>query len=187
MATKPLPDQATLLKLLRYEPETGKLFWRERPGSMFDHGPCLSAFARAKAWNAAHADKEAFLQARPFGHLSGMILRKNYMAHRIIWKMAYGLEPDEVDHINGDPRDNRLANLRSVSPSDNCRNRRIRADNSSGVHGVYWQASDGRWRAQIGSGKSRKCLGSFTDKVSAIAARKAAEITEGFHPNHGRI
>jgi hypothetical protein len=52
---------------------------------------------------------------------------KQYFAHRIIWKLETGREPEGViDHINGETSDNRIENLRDVTHTENMRNRRSR-------------------------------------------------------------
>jgi hypothetical protein len=62
MAKRVLPDQETLLKLLRYEPETGKLFWRPRTPDMFPEGE-KSAKHNCNVWNSNNAGKPALFQA----------------------------------------------------------------------------------------------------------------------------
>lgn len=73
-----------------------------------------------------------------------------------------------VDHINGDPRDNRLENLRAISQRDNNRNTRKRRSNKSGHKGVSWDKEKGRW---VAYGKSEECktifLGRFDDVEEA--------------------
>jgi hypothetical protein len=109
-----------------------------------------------------------------------------HKAHRLAWLYVHGKLPDDqIDHIDGDGLNNRIANLRDVTSRENCRNTRLRSTNKSGVVGVYFQKSSARWRAQIGTGSGNKHLGYFTDIKDAIAARKTAEIELGYHENHG--
>ena len=96
--------------------------------------------------------------------------------HRIIWAIHNGEDPGElqVDHINGKRNDNRIGNLRLVTPSENDRNRNIRKGNVSGVTGVSYHKGKKMWDAGIGyKGKLyRRC---YKDKNHAIAARCLAE------------
>ena len=108
--------------------------------------------------------------------------RKKYLAHRIAWKLLYGEDPEEIDHINGNRSDNRITNLRSVSRLENMRNRKRASHNTSGVTGVCWYKNRSKWRAYI----SEELLGDFDKFEDAVAARKQAEKEYGYHPNHGR-
>ncbi|MCG7629004.1 HNH endonuclease [Epibacterium sp. MM17-32] len=170
-----LPDQDTLQALLRYEPDTGKLFWKERPLEL-----CKSVRAQ-KIFNTQHAGKEAFTAKHPRGYRVGAINRQNFLAHRVIWKLVYGTEPDTIDHDNGDPGDNRLDNLVDGTQQQNTRNQRLRQGNTLGVMGVY-QTEGRAWQVRL----SRDYIGTFPCLGEAILARKAAETRQGFHPHHGR-
>ncbi len=66
--------------------------------------------------------------------------------HRIAWLIAEGVWPDEVDHVNGEGRDNRLVNLRSGSRSDNNKNHKKQSNNSSGLPGVSFMKTKSIWR-----------------------------------------
>lgn len=60
--------------------------------------------------------------------------------HRIIWTIVFGEIGDGhvIDHIDGDPFNNRIENLRSIPSGENTRNARKRKDNSTGVTGVSY-------------------------------------------------
>lgn len=173
-------------QLLRYEPETGKLFWRERhPDSFRGDGQRPSEWNCA-VWNKQRAGKEAMTaQSHGYRHgsLNGVMLR----AHHVVWMIVHGERPPfPIDHINGDPLDNRICNLRSVPPTTNSKNRSLNCNNSSGFHGVRWHKRYHKWEAHIVSQGKYRYLGSFQNKEDAIAARKSAELELGFHANHGR-
>ena len=125
--------------------------------------------------------KDGYVMAKLFGNLT--------LAHRIVWEMHNGPIPDglELDHINGVPHDNRLANLRVVTHAENMKNKSRYSTNTSGFVGVYWDKGNKTGMARIALAGKLKYLGCFTDKAEAIAARRAAEVEHGFHENHGRV
>lgn len=180
MAAKALPAQDVLLQLLSYNPETGRLYWRTRPVEGF------ATLRAGRLWNTRFANYEAFTGRHPTGYCVGRVDGQRYKAHRVIWKMVYGTDPEEIDHVNGDRADNRLNNLREVYRLENTRNRAKSAKNSSGVQGVSWHKAAGKWAAKIGIGYRTINLGLFKEFHEAVAARKAAELEYGFHENHGR-
>ena len=181
----PQPTPETLRKLLRYEPDTGKLFWLERTTDMFDDG-IRSAEQRCRMANSRNTGKEA-LTASCHGYRMGRVNYARVSAHRVIWAMVNGEWPvDQIDHINGVRDDNRIENLREVSTQENLRNQKVRSTNTSGKTGVYRRGKTSAWYAQIVV--SGKCIhiGTFSDKNLAIEARKDADSDYGFHQNHGR-
>ncbi len=180
MTTKRLPPPELLRQLLRYEPETGELFWRERDPSLFKKEKDCSA------WNKKYAGTKAF-KSTVLGYKSGNIFNTPYKAHRIAWCIYYGEDPKlPLDHINGNAADNRIRNLRKASPQENMQNRKLQSNNRSGVLGVCWCEPMAKWKAYIKSQKANIHLGYFEDLGDAVSARKAAEVKYGFHPNHGK-
>ena len=120
------------------------------------------------------------------GYKQGSLQGGRYLAHRIIWKMIYGTEPNEIDHDDQCGSHNTLDNLFEKSHQENMRNQRRRKDNTSGTTGVYWQSKTRKWWAYIRHDGRMKVLGGFEKKAEAITARKSAEVEHNFHPNHGR-
>lgn len=158
--------QKRLKELLSYDPLTGK-------------------FTRLKTF--ANALKGSVCDTR---HARGYIViridTKLYLAHRLAWLYINGKFPNlDIDHINQNPSDNRIKNLRSVSKAQNMRNQRKKKNNKSGVTGVYRDKRNGHWIAYIRESKKRRHLGSFEEKKDAIAARKEADIKYDYHKNHG--
>lgn len=173
MAECDLPTPEELRNLLRYEPETGKLFWLPREGN--------------QSFNTQCAGREALTSISPLGYRRGTVHFKHLRAHRVAWAIHYGEWPDgEIDHINGDRADNRIANLRDVSHTINGRNLRRPLNNSSGVVGVNWQSREKKWRASITVNSKNIWLGEFASFEDAVAARLAAQKRHGFHANHGK-
>jgi len=93
------------------------------------------------------------------------------LMHRLIM----GFPDMQVDHINGNGLDNRRCNLRFATHSQNQMNRSGPAKNgTSGVRGVSFNKTSGKWVAYIGFDGRLVHLGSFPDKDTAILARKEA-------------
>lgn len=184
--SKELPSPELLRKLLRYEPETGKLFWRERTPDMFEDGEQGAEWA-CNRWNSRYSGKEAFATIDGRGYKQGSIFGRNYRAHRVIWAMVYGEWAEEIDHIHGVKDDNRISELRAVTHVQNGRNKKRPSTNTSGVVGVRWNKRRQKWHARITVGGNQNHLGLFTDFDEAVAARKVAEVKYGFHENHGRM
>lgn len=173
----------TLRALLDFNPETGIFHWKNRDRDMFSG----SSAARVHlAWNARYSGKAALISVCSNGYLQGGLLGKKVLAHRVAVAITTGAWPVEVDHINGDKTDNRLLNLRTANRSLNVRNLPMRANNTSGVVGVYFCKRINRWCSTIEHKGKRKYLGSYSSKSGAITARRQAEVEWGFHGNHGR-
>lgn len=174
MAKHELPSPELLRQLLRYEPETGKLFWLPRD--------CTS-----RRFNSQYAGKEALYCINNKGYPHGSIMAHRYNAHVVIWAITHGAWPSgQIDHINGVKTDNRLVNLRHVSAAENQRNMKRPINNTSGIVGVGWCAGKRKWRASINVNDRTRHIGYFSDIADAATARKAAEVEYGYHPNHGR-
>ena len=185
MASQDLPSQDVLKQLLVYEPDTGKLFWRARGAEWFNQTPARTAEHASKIWNLRYAGQPALAFINSSGYPGGNLLDRSVLAHRVIWKMVTGQEPQQVDHISGVRSENKWANLRSVCQSINQRNARRRRDNKTGLAGVYWYPygrKTGKWLVVI----CNRHVGYFDTFEAAVAARKQAERELGFHENHGR-
>lgn len=98
--------------------------------------------------------------------------------------MAYGAWPDgEIDHINGDRKDNRLENLRLATSSENKQNIGLKSNNRSGFTGVSWFAAAKKWRADITIAGKMRHLGRFdTPEAAAEAYAKAKAELHTFNP-----
>lgn len=176
-------DQVTpkiVAELLRYNPQTGELFWRERDRKWFvsDKGH--------KTWNGKWANKQAFTTTDRLGYRQGALFSIGFLAHRVVLAIANSEWPDVVDHIDGNPGNNTLLNLRATTQAENKRNIRMYDRNKSGTHGVRWDEQRSLWVARIGINGKSVHIGRFASKAGAIEARKRAERENGFHKNHGR-
>jgi len=134
----------------RFEYIDGKLFYKKSEGSM------------KKGWQAGTFTKN--------GHLRTLIKRKPYFVHRIIFMMHHGFVPEFIDHIDGNPANNLIENLRPATRSQNNLNRGKHKRNTSGYKGVTWVASAGRYSTRIGLEGKRFFLGYFEDPQKAHQA-----------------
>ena len=96
-----------------------------------------------------------------------------------------GYNPIHIDHIDHNPGNNSVENLREVTVIENHRNMSLNKNNTSGVTGVFWHASRNKWMSGIMIKGKNLHLGYFTTLEEATAARQAANIKYNFHPNHG--
>lgn len=106
---------------------------------------------------------------------------KVLMMHRVILPVSQGMQ---VDHINGDRLDNRRANLREATHSENARNRGIGKNNKSGIKGVRWCPVLCKWMSWITVDGKRTYLGSFHDLEGA--AKAYANASREMHGEFGR-
>jgi len=95
------------------------------------------------------------------------------LMHRVITGAPKG---SDVDHVNMATLDNRRANLRVCTASNNQHNRGKQANNKSGHKGVTWDKLNGKWRAQIGHLGKMKFLGLFDHVLDAAAAYDRAAL-----------
>lgn len=100
--------------------------------------------------------------------------------------MVHDVEPEQIDHVNGDRLDNRICNLRAATNHENLKNRSLLRTNKSGVTGVYRESCTNRWRASIDNHGKTIRLGRYHCIAHAARVRKEAERKYGFHENHGR-
>jgi hypothetical protein len=178
MANKPDITPSLLRQLLRYDPETGALYWRSRTRDMF----CSSTQSNIipfKTWNKRFAGNEAFT-ALTQGYKHGNVLGKKFRAHRVIWAMQTGddvPENMEIDHVNGVRSDNRWVNLRLATRRQNMWNvKGARSDSLTAVKGVSYRAERKRYVAKIKIDGKCKKIGSFKTIEEAEACYNRAVL-----------
>lgn len=109
------------------------------------------------------------------GYLMFRVMGQRYLAHRLAWLYVYGAWPDgDIDHINGNRADNRIANLREATKSQNMANTRTQANNRSGVRGVIFDKASGKWMAYMQQHGRFINLGRYDIKEDAATARQEA-------------
>jgi len=151
-----------LKELLHYEPTTGLFTVIRRRRNQLQIGDTVG-----------HKVQRGYVSI----HIDG----RGYLAHRLAWLYMTGKWPiAEIDHANCDTSDNRIANLREASRSQNVRNSRLRCNNHSGYKGVRLHKKTGLWQARITLKGHDQSLGYFRRPEDAHEAYcKAAVITCG--------
>lgn len=153
--TAQILTQARLRELFSYDPNTGIFISRTKRGR-FCAGTMMGTLNQG-------------------GRIQIHIDHKKHFAHRLAWLYVKGEWPShEIDHINGIPTDNRIANLRQATTKQNAENREKQSNNTSGHKGVTWSNKSQKWQAQICHHGKRKHLGVFIDPKAAHAAYLAA-------------
>jgi hypothetical protein len=109
-----LPSVEYLHKILRCEPDTGKLFWRERTPDMFSDVDPERRQAKCEQWNAKYANRPALYHLKD-RHFVGRIDGTVHYAHRVLLAMYQNRWPTgKVRHLNKDTTDNRRKNLHEI-------------------------------------------------------------------------
>lgn len=161
-----------LKQLLSYDPETGIFIWKRRSLDMFKTSRHMNA------WNARYANKVAGFSIST-GHAGIRIFNSGYKAHRLAWAIYHGAWPnDQIDHINNNPSDNRICNLREANSLQNGYNKKNRLIGTSKYKGVSFHAKTGKWQSQVMFNGTVIYLGVFTRQEDAHAAycKKAEEL-----------
>ena len=176
-----LPD------LISADIESGELRWKHRGKLFFKASKTRTVEHVCNNWNSQYAGQLALNSVDGSGHLTGRIFNRLIYAHRAMFALVHGNWPTQsIDHINGNPADNRPCNLRDVSHKMNLRNQSLRRTNTTGISGVYWNKRLSKWAAAIVVDGRSIHLGFHDDMSAAAIARYQALDRYGFHHAHGR-
>lgn len=160
-------DRDGLMAAISYDPDTGEFVWKRRPD-------------KANTWNARWAGRPAGTYDKD-GYLCITINKAWYKGHRLaVLFMTGAWPPADVDHADLNPRNNRWANLRLATRTENNGNRAMKGRAASGLKGAYLSPTTGRWYSRIQRGAHTETLGTFDTKEEAHAAyMRAAERLYG--------
>lgn len=163
---KPLATLEEIRSAFNYDPDTGIITNRiSRP-----HAP---------------AGKESGC-LRPDGYRGICFNGRIYLGHRIAWLLTNGEWPQfDTDHVNGKKDDNRIANLRVATRTENTQNVGRSVRNTSGFKGVSWSCVKSKWHARISSNGKVVNLGYYDNPQDAGAAYRAAAPL--IHGNFARV
>jgi hypothetical protein len=123
--------------------------------------------------NKTKGTKAGCLDGR--GYLQTKINNVLYKNHRIIFMMHFGKLPFVIDHIDGNPLNNLITNLREATTSQNSMNAKIYCTNNSGIKNVCWHKSSQKWIVKLQAKGKRYHFGTYDDielaELVAIEAR----------------
>lgn len=141
-------------EILDYNPETGIFTWKIKPRRNIHLGSPAGSINK-------------------YGYRVVRIDSRGYPAHRLAWVYVYGEWPKgKIDHINGIRTDNKIANLRVVTPRENAQNRREHREGQ--LQGVHLCGNTFTSRIYI-SGR-RYSLGSYlTEKEAHLVYKEALD------------
>ncbi len=162
---------------------SGEAKWLRRPREFFksDHS--------WNAWNARFANTPVgccVVNYEKEVHVATFLGKSRSLGH-FVWALAHGYYPKVVDHLNGDPCDNRLENLRAVDRFVNAQNKR-KTNTRRLPFGIKERKSKKlgiRFEAMICVCNHRYYLGAFGTLQEAIDMREFAEWYFDFGPSHG--
>lgn len=145
-------NSEVLVNYFTYDDDTGLLRWKRNKGNYI-------------------AGDEAGTVMKS-GHIRVGVNGDYKLAHRVAWLLYYGAPPTGVvDHIDGDPSNNKITNLRDITQRENSRNQKHHRDGAtSGISN-----SSGKWRAYTTIKKKQIFLGYHPTKEAALEARIIGE------------
>jgi hypothetical protein len=158
------------------DPEYGNLT-ADRLRAILDYNPDTGVLTYKQCQRKSSVGKPIPTRSDKDGYMLARIEGNSIRAHRICWVMYHGQLPaNQIDHINGNPADNRICNLREATSQQNSHNKhRANKNSSSGVQGVQWDESRNKWRAWIGVDRKNVFLGRFDSLQEATEARNKAK------------
>jgi hypothetical protein len=174
---KPSLTQAEVKELFDYR--GGDLFWKARPRSDFKSDLAF------KQWNPKHIGKKAGTFSN--SHASVSINKHHYQLHRIIFLWHHGYLGEIIDHIDCNPKNNNIENLRIATHKQNIRNSGMYSHNKSGIKGVCWNTAKKKWMVQIKVNSKQTYIGLYDDiELADLVAQEARNKYHGHFANHGK-
>lgn len=160
-----------------YDSESGRLIWKPHDSDITHVGKRIGKKTIGHFAGTRHYD----------GYIVIKIKGKGYLAHRIIYEMHHGPIPPkmQIDHIDGNPQNDKVDNLRLATSAQNNHNKGKSPLNKSGLKGVFWCNTKKRWLSTISINGKLIHLGTFLTKGLAAVAYAKASLR--YHGKFARI
>ena len=150
-----------------FEYKEGVLYWKINPRFNVKVGDASNSLC-----------KRGYRQSRLGGKL--------YYSHRLIFLMHNGYLPKFIDHIDGNPLNNRIENLRGATNSENNWNSKIPHNNTSGLKNVCWDKNKNKWTVRLKKFGKLINIGRFADlELAELVAMEARNKYHGKYASNG--
>lgn len=140
--------QKELLELFDYN--DGNLYWKVNRG-----------YHKTKGLKAGTIDYKGYIQI-------SIGRGRLFKAHKLIYLFHTGINPTQIDHINGKRDDNRIENLREATNNNQQHNRGVRKDSKSGIKGILFREDRNKWTGYVGYNSKRHYIKMYDTKEEAI-------------------
>ena len=152
-----------------FEYRDGNLYWKHDRGSQ-----------KCKGKEAGTVSEKGYIRVR-VRELGGSI-----GVHQVIFAMHHGYLPHIVDHIDGNPANNRIENLRAATKAENCRNSKMPKHNTSGVKNVSWHKANKKWAVHLNVNNHKRFFGLHDNiEFADLVAHEARDKYYGEFANNG--
>lgn len=141
--------------------------------TLYDNVKDLLFYDEGNLYWRSNGKKAGWVDEAGYNHIR--LNGKLYLEHRLIYLLHNCELPPLVDHIDRNPLNNRVENLRGADKKVNAINSGLPANNKSGVKGVSWHKAGKKWTAQIKNDGVKIHLGSYDKLQDAVEARLKAE------------
>jgi len=165
---------------------TGEVFWKTRPRLQFSSEAfwlrnCRESAGKKVKCFAVNRQGHRAVSFRAYGR------RVRILLHHVVWVLAKGFLPTlDIDHVNNDPADNRLVNLRLASRAQNSTNKTRKLP---GLKGAY-KLKTGQWQSTLWVGNKHIYLGHFSSEQAAHEAWVEAAVKHHgayFNPGYSSV
>jgi hypothetical protein len=150
-----------------FEYKDGQLYWKNPTSSRCKSGQVAGAIGKRGYWRVG-------------------VNYKHYTTHRIVFLLFHGYLPKLIDHIDGNCLNNKIENLREATTSENLRNSKLSAKNTSGTKGVTWDKQTKSWSVGIMVNYKQIRIGRFKDlELAQLVAQEARNKYHKEFANYG--
>lgn len=143
-----------------FEYRDGNLYWKKTINS-----------------RAIKNSKAGYISKKGYCYIT--VNKKTFLAHRLIFTFFHGYIPNVIDHIDRNPLNNKIENLRDVTSQINSYNQKLNIKNKSGVSGVSFCKRRKLWVVRFNVNKKPMYFGRFKDLE--LAELVAIEAKDKFH------